>query len=96
MKANHAVRQSTGSINSRGEDGLNAGILRNSIDNQAIYELKNFIQNSDKKNESFCSIHVTNALNEKRVATSMADSCVNVGPNVQSRLGLAAAGAGRV
>ena len=36
-----------------------SGIVRNSFDNQAINELRNFIQNSDKKNESFCSIQVS-------------------------------------
>lgn len=38
--------------------------VRNSYDNQAINELRNFIQNSDKKNESFCSIQVSTCKNK--------------------------------
>ena len=41
------------------EPGMGNTTVRNSFDNQAMNELKNFIQNSDKKNESFCSIQVS-------------------------------------
>ena len=63
----NAHRYSTGSFNSNkqvNEDTLN--VVRNSFDNQAISELRNFIQNSDKKTESYCSIQLTSAFNQPK------------------------------
>jgi len=37
-------------------ESIPAALIRNSIDNQAINELRNFIQNSDKKSQGYCSI----------------------------------------
>ena len=53
------------------EDALNAVRSSVDVDHQAINELRNFIQNSGKKGESFCSIKVTGMNDRKASKTKM-------------------------
>ena len=74
--ASQRLLASAGSVGSMAnmaacEETLNINLVRNSFDNQAINQLRDFIQNSDRKKDKYCSIQFTNGVNERFMTLQM-------------------------